>query len=369
MKKTFLWSSLTLFTGFGVLFFLAAATAVPRYSARYEQNCNLCHTNPTGGGMRSLYASQYLVPEEMVFRNPGGEFMEQIDPQLSGSITMGSDFRLLHVYSDEKNQVKNFFQMQGDIYIGFQMGPRLSLYYDHGISQSYELFGLGYLLPHNGYIKIGRFLPDYGWKFDDHTMFVRDKLGFFPPSHTDVGVELGMYPNRFALTVGVMNGAGGSSQDENSDVAVIGRAMYRFNVLGIAAGVGGSALRNPRIGAEYEAIGPFGYLGWKRLTWLGEWDWYHVDPTNATDRWGLVLSQELTFLVQKGIEIKATYDFYDPDVDVETGKEDRFGGGVFVFLNPFVGIELLGRQYEFENGFDISGRNYFESVVQFHLLF
>src|SRR5262245_32728836 len=38
------------------------ANAIPRYTARVRQNCTLCHANPTGGGMRSLYASQFLVP-------------------------------------------------------------------------------------------------------------------------------------------------------------------------------------------------------------------------------------------------------------------------------------------------------------------
>ena len=27
-----------------------ASQAVPRYSARYRQNCTLCHQNPAGGG-------------------------------------------------------------------------------------------------------------------------------------------------------------------------------------------------------------------------------------------------------------------------------------------------------------------------------
>jgi len=37
------------------------AGAVPRYSARYGQSCTLCHQNPTGGGMRTLYASQLCL--------------------------------------------------------------------------------------------------------------------------------------------------------------------------------------------------------------------------------------------------------------------------------------------------------------------
>ena len=43
------------------------SSALPRYTARYEQKCALCHVNPSGGGLRSSYASRQLVPEEIAW--------------------------------------------------------------------------------------------------------------------------------------------------------------------------------------------------------------------------------------------------------------------------------------------------------------
>nr|MEE4266754.1 hypothetical protein [Candidatus Krumholzibacteria bacterium] len=51
--------------GLSPLILAGEAHAVPRYTAQYGQSCTLCHTNPTGGGLRTEYASQYLIPEEI----------------------------------------------------------------------------------------------------------------------------------------------------------------------------------------------------------------------------------------------------------------------------------------------------------------
>src|SRR5213075_1381396 len=58
------------------------ARALPRYSARYEQNCMLCHVNPSGGGMRSAYAVQELVPKEFAMSPATPEVMKEIDPKI-----------------------------------------------------------------------------------------------------------------------------------------------------------------------------------------------------------------------------------------------------------------------------------------------
>ena len=73
----------------------SAAHALPRYTAVYGQNCVLCHVNPTGGGMRSLYASQFLVPEEIAASGWQPEEMETLSPQISPNLAVGLDLRTL----------------------------------------------------------------------------------------------------------------------------------------------------------------------------------------------------------------------------------------------------------------------------------
>jgi hypothetical protein len=69
------------------------AGAVPRYSVRYEQNCMLCHVNPTGGGMRSAYATDQLVPKELAMSPKEPEVLAVLDTYLNKHVRIGADFR------------------------------------------------------------------------------------------------------------------------------------------------------------------------------------------------------------------------------------------------------------------------------------
>src|SRR5262249_54998727 len=153
------------------------ARALPRYSARYEQNCTLCHVNPSGGGMRSAYAVKDLIPKEFAMSPATPEMLKDIDPKIGRHLSIGTDFRQLFLLETENAVLappQGFFPMQGDLYLLFQLDPKVLLYYNRSLSNTYEFFGLANVLPFDGYVKAGRFVPPYGWKFDDHTLYVRD---------------------------------------------------------------------------------------------------------------------------------------------------------------------------------------------------
>jgi hypothetical protein len=351
-----------------ILWIAGSAGAIPRYSARYQQNCSLCHVNPTGGGLRNLYASQYLVPAELTLKNTGDASLGRIDPQIGENVTIGTDLRMVHFYSDEDAAAKNFFQMQGDLYFAFEL-DRIAAYLDKGISSSYELFGLAHVLPGQGYVKVGRFIPAFGWKFADHTTFTREYVGFFPPSHTDVGLEVGFHPGRFTVELAAVNGNRGSTLDNNRDLAFVGRGVYRFAVSSVGMGLGASAAHNNRPGRVVQAGGAFGYIGVNRFTWLWEADALRDDPTGAERQDAFVSSHELAFVVTRGLDIIATYDFHDPDIDRQTGARSRFGGGIAVFAGSLFLTEFLVRYYLIDEGDDVVGPDYVETALQFHFLY
>jgi hypothetical protein len=344
--------------------------AVPRYSARYDQDCALCHVNPTGGGLRTLYASQYLVPEEIAWTRGKLDALDEIGPQISKTITIGTDLRQLFIRSDLSSSLQNFFEMQGDIYLAFQPDEKVVLYYDHGINTSYELFGLAQVLPLAGYAKVGRFVPSYGWKFDDHTMFVRRELGFFPPANSDVGVEFGISPGRLDLQLDLLNGNPGQTIDNDSKVALSLNAIYRFRLASLGAALGLSGYHNPGESQDFESAGLYGYLTWKGFTWLGEADvlgrtWVNGDSSLT----GLVASNEFSYLVRQGLELKATYDFFDPDIDRKSGSETRLGGGVFAMPASYFTGEVLIRWTEFDDGPAVDDEAFYELVLQAHFLY
>ena len=76
------------------------AFALPRYSARYEQNCSLCHVNPSGGGMRTGYASQELVPKEFAWSPATPAMLADIDPKIGKRLAIGTDFREIYYAAD-----------------------------------------------------------------------------------------------------------------------------------------------------------------------------------------------------------------------------------------------------------------------------
>jgi hypothetical protein len=351
--------------GLSCLALLAAtrADALPRYSARYEQKCSLCHVNPSGGGLRNEYASERLVPDEIAWRRSKPAILNTLDSTFSKFLLIGTDFREMYVGSDVSGGQLNFFQMQGDLYLNFQIDPSVSIYYDRGRSDSYEMFGLGYLTPHV-YAKAGRFVPSYGWKFDDHTMFVRDLLGLAPPSNSDVGFEAGYEPGAVGVQASVVNGSRGNILDNDTRVAEAINLVARHHIGPFGGGLGASGYHAPSDSSHFDTYGGYGYLTWRSLTWVGEADLVRRKPNGGDATLSLVSSHELTWRVRQGLEVKATYDYFDPDRDADSGTKSRWGGGVSFMPYPYVVLEGLLRRTNYES---LAGVDAWESVAQLHL--
>ncbi len=97
-----------------VLGSLSPARAEPRFTALYGQDCSLCHVNPAGGGLRTLYASQYLVPEELARPTATEEGLLSLNPEVTPGLTAGVDLRTL-IYQQEGG-TGSTFSMQGDLW-------------------------------------------------------------------------------------------------------------------------------------------------------------------------------------------------------------------------------------------------------------
>jgi hypothetical protein len=345
------------------------ANALPRYAARYEQTCALCHLNPTGAGMRTPYASKELAPRELAWSPATPAMLESIDPQISKNISVGADFREVYVGSDVPAHHLGFFQMQGDLYFAFQLDSTSVLYFDRGQSGSYEMFGLHYPTPWL-YLKAGRFVPSYGWKFDDHTHFVRSDLGFQPPGNSDVGLEVGVARGPLDLQASLMNGNRGGINDNDQRLAVGSSLLYRLRAGPVALGAGASSWHQPGSQEDLDLIGVRGYLNWRTLTWLGEADRVRRERFGAFPVLvGLATSHELTWTLHQGLELEFTYDFFDPDVDFESGVRTRYGGGVFLMPRSFVALEALYRNTREDPGPAFVAGDFQEAVMQVHVLY
>jgi hypothetical protein len=344
------------------------ADALPRYSARYEQKCALCHVNPSGGGMRSTYAAQDLVPKEIAWSKMKPEAIAEIETHLAKQILIGADLREVYLGANVEPAHQNFFQMQSSLYIAIQPDPRFTLYFDRGQSNSYQSFALGYLLP-TLYLKAGRFVPSYGWKFDDHTMFVREELGLMPPANSDVGLEAGYSIGSIDIQAAVVNGNPGDNPDNNTKVAGVVNAVGRHRVGPIGGALGAAGYHRPSPARDYDTAGLYGYLTFRRFTWVGEADLIRRQESGGPVVQGVASSHEFSYLLHRGLELKATYDFYDPDRDLASGSKSRWGGGAYFMPFAYLTFEALVRRIQYSDGLAYAGQDYTETFLQLHALY
>ena len=346
----------------GISLISQPAQATPRYSAQYGQSCTLCHTNPTGGGMRSLYASQYLVPTELSMTRFSPEQLEGIRPDLSPAVSMGLDLRtLIYQGQDERGAT---FAMQGDVYTSVQMNEKFVAYLDIGRGGAQEYFGIAYLLPLHGYFKAGRFMPDYGWRFADHQMFSRRYLlsedgNDYPSLLHDSGLEIGGHWKWFKASASLLQGGSGQNGDSYA-----GRIVGRLNPGSLNLALGTSILRREEVAGHKRTAGVFGYIAVGPVFYVGE-----VDETRNPLRTGLLFSNQLGWTIWQGFTLLGTYSFQDPDRDLKNGTRSRYGIGIDALTTPFFGVQLMANRYDFTQGTLISEDSFNQGELVLHFLY
>jgi hypothetical protein len=313
-----------------------ACFALPRFAARTGAKCQSCHVNPSGGGMRQAFGVQYgreVLPVPAWSEDAG---LEDFTNLITNVLGVGADFRTLFFYQQVPDtgvsapavSSKNaFWQMQGDLYINLRLTKKINLYFDKGLYSGFEIFGLLGILPERGFIKVGKFIPEFGTKLDDHTAYIRTFTGFSPEQGRPelTGLEVGVSPGAYRVTGGVYNGSDGFGSGVSSDKAILLRADGIWE-LGkeTALGVGINAFR------RYESSGGHAtfYGGMTSFSYgpavvLGEADLLRSEGgTMPAD--GLVLYAEAGYHLLDGVDLTIAYDFYDPDIDAKGGAQSRY---------------------------------------------
>ncbi|MGA9116381.1 MAG: porin [Bacteroidota bacterium] len=320
------------------------AGALPRFAARTGARCQSCHVNPAGGGMRQAFGVQY-GREELPLPALSEEFsLEEFLTEITASIFVGADMRTLYYHQQVPDTGAGggpdrnaFWQMQGDIYLNFRLARKVSLYLDKGLYDGFEVFGLAQVLPAGGFLKVGKFVPAYGMRMDDHRIFTRDATGFSPEQRPELtGMEAGVSPGPVALTAGIFNSRDGFGQ--GSTKAFLGR--LEASLQGgedFFVGLGGSAFTRKQGSERTTLYGGFGSVGYGPFTLLGEGTFIRSERDGAAVT-GLAAFAEAGYAVHPGVEIKFLYDFLDRDLDLKSGSASRYGIGAEFF--PISGVEV-----------------------------
>lgn len=329
--------------------------ALPRFASRTNFACRNCHVNPTGGGMRSPFGVSYGRDDVPVKSWQEQYALEDFNTNLTDFLSYGADVRLLYFYQKKDNSPErsSFFPMQADVYFNFALSKKVNLFVNpaFGPFQRYEVFGLAKVMPANGYVKVGRFTPSYSLRLDDHTSYVREATPFRNNSGQQAGVELAIAPDPVSIVGGVTNGVSG---DRASSVpkALYGRADAKFKAGPVNVSLGASAYRDNAGGGTLTMYSGFGTISLgENFTIVSEIGQMRGDSplmsingdrngrnSNRSELTQRTMMVEASYLLSSGFDLKFMYDFFDPNIDVQSGTATRYSAGFELF--PVSGVEV-----------------------------
>ena len=321
------------------------AFAEPAFAVRTGYRCSQCHINRTGGGMRTAFGSMYTqttLPTRLLHFEGRG-WLLPADPDARLAVGADARFQALALNPAGGEDAFSFEIPEANLYAEARLVPgRFSVYLDEtvgpGGASARELFGLLAFTRWNSYVKVGKFMPPYGWRLPDDAAFIRQFSGF-TYSAPDLGIELGAEPGRWSLQLAAVNGTAGGAEDNRAkQLSLIAVRRFETFRLGVSA-----ANNNASGGARTTTAGVLGGVNFGRLGLLGEADWREAKTTDdSTDE--ILALIEADFLVIRGFSFKYTHDFIDPDLDVHTDARTRDTFAIEWVPIPFVQLRMAAER-------------------------
>lgn len=388
--RPFLWAAL--FALGAALVLPEQASALPRFAARVGAPCGLCHVDPAGGGMRTDYARNVWEVAELPFAGLARpEKAPPMDARVTDAVALGADLRLM--FQDLRQDrpagamppLSHFFLMESALYTAANLWQRVTLYlaptFYGADNLMYDAMAIVQLPWRGSYVKLGRFLPAFGLRTANHSVFTRKQSGWGIKSK-EVGVEAGFELGPVLLQASAFNGVESDGDfDDNTAKGLSARLSYRLRTRPFKLNLGLSGYYNLR-GQDAQGdtpdsrfqdvrLGAFAGLSAGRVTWTGDAVFRTTDDRSKPAAEGLVSTfaslQELAVLALDGVDLLASYELWDDDTDAKGNAVHRFGAGFDVYPWPFT---ELGFRYRFISADDrhlMSGIS--EFIVVSHVFF
>jgi hypothetical protein len=360
--------------------------ALPRFALMQGTKCQSCHLNPTGGGMRNDYGVTYSIDKVPLESTKDSDFT--FSGKLSDHISIGGDTRGQFIY-DKGSASTGFQAMTTSIYGSVHINKKYYFYFKqdlvnpgYGYLTGPELFGLAKVLPGGWYVKGGVFMPNFGWRLDDHTAYTRGgDLGYanagfyqsgliFVPNYKDVGIEVGGYLGDLFVTGGVFNGDGNQAGKQISmkkSKAFAVKAEYSGALSGVNYTLGVS-------GYNYDTLSIGGVnlgFGAGDVTVLGEFDVTKKYATGnpAVDAFNpggntMAAHGEIDYRIMQGLWAMGMFDIFDPIQGIASTDLKRITVGMEFFPFPFVEFRP-----QYRHTTDDLGTSNDQALVQMHLWF
>lgn len=308
-----------------IVFALASgvAQAEPYFAVQMGLKCVQCHVNPTGGGLRNSYGNVF-AQSQLAARRLGAADDEMWTGSVGRFLSIGGNLRANAGYSKipEQQATDEFAIEEARVYLDVALIPgRLSVYLDErvapGNAEDREANVRLWLREGELYLKGGKLYLPFGWRLEDDTAFVRQLSGINMQS-PDNGFELGLERGPWSAQLAVSNGTAGGPETDDGKMftARVERVQEHWRV-------GASATLNNSDAGDRTGAALFGGLRWGRFSLLGEVDWFDDDGIGADGRQRMATLAEANFLWRQGHNVKATFEWFEPDRDVDEDEQTR----------------------------------------------
>lgn len=313
-----------------------AVAEEPYLSIRTGLRCSQCHVNRTGGGGRNEFGNIYAQAFLPMVRK-----FDFLSRGLNDFLSVGADFRVLASGTPARGTPRTALEVtEANIQIEARVvRDVLAVYVDQtvapGTAVAREAFLLLEALPLDGYVKVGQFLLPYGLRLADDTEFIRERTGFNLDT-PDQGVEAGIEPGPISAFLALTNGTRGAAEDDSDKqlTGTVALVLPRFRV-----GVSGS--RNEAGDTRRDVVGGFAGLALGRFAFLGELDYILDDLEAGREVDQLAAYLEGDFLPARGVNVKVTYGFLDPNRDIGENAKTRMRLGLELFPIQFLQVSAF----------------------------
>jgi hypothetical protein len=324
----------------------ATAHAYPQYQLSREQTCGACHLSPTGGGLLNDYGE--LTDEDEAMWGGTGSFLHGA-VELPAWLRLGGDLRAAGGVTDPGGGAGGaLFPMQAELHAAALAGP-VTVVADLGVTRPPEDGSpLSALLSREHYVRwnqhpdglgwyarVGRFMPTYGLRFAEHTMYVR-RHGATPLYGEVYGAALGWVRGDLEahVTGFVHDRLRASIVDGDGAAAYVEKRFGRASV-GAQARYASAA---SQVRTEGGVTGKL-WLEGPSLLLSAELQAVHQAFDAGPARNQLIGNLMASWFVRRGIFVDAILGHYDQDVKVP--DVDRDAIEVNVHWMPKAHLELV----------------------------
>lgn len=345
---------------------LAPDAGAEPYLAVWEgSKCNACHVNPTGGGLRSGFGTDYSKAFLPMQRLDGT--LDGWTGQLIERVRIGGDLRedwLKSTVPDNGSQSQVALQ-QVRLYADVAVIPdRLGIYIDEqvapGASQNLEAYLRLGSASDGFYLKGGQFYLPFGWRLQDQTAFVRE-VSAISMTTAHQGVEVGYEHRAWSVQMDYTTvpaaGAGTRPGYQVTGQAAYVQAQWR-------AGLATSLIQSDIGNRQTEGV--FAGLRTGPVSWLAELDLVHDQGYPGGRRLGAGLL-EADWRLRRGHNLKLTAEGYDPNREVANDQQARYS--IVYEFTPLPFLQLRAGYRRYRGIPQSDGENQRLSFMELHAYF